>query len=224
MSLFVAQAAKNAGAQEGYVRGKNQGYAQAERDLKPFVDRALGVERIFSKGGLSKLWLNKVFTATRVEKKTKESLPVRRETFLYMLAYAEYHQRHVDDPVEHLKRVSNAAEKAAKEYKENGYDRSFDKTMDDLSAMAEDAAKEAKTIEIGQQDKNMMRWVEWRVDNLKKIVKYASKKVIIPLKSSLGDTVTTIAVGDEIRNDKFDIASDAKKFLGEKMSLKELGF
>ena len=169
------------------------------------------------------MWLNKIFTATKVTKKAKESLPVRRKTFLYMLAYAEYHQRHVNDPVEHLKRVSQSADDAVRKYREGGSKASFEDSMDALSKMAATGKREAKRAAIGQKDENMMTWVEWRVDQLEKSVKYASSKGIVPLKASIGKA-TTLEPGHEISHDKFDIYSDAKKFLGEKMSLSELGY
>ncbi|MBL4759307.1 MAG: hypothetical protein JKY80_00410 [Mariprofundaceae bacterium] len=71
----------------------------------------------------------------------------------------------------------------------------------------------------------MLQWITWRVESFKNSVRYPKENSgVIPTKESLGKSVTTLEIGSEIKNDAFDLYTDAKKFLGEERSLKDMGY
>ncbi len=74
----------------------------------------------------------------------------------------------------------------------------------------------------GQRDDKVEFWIKWRVDQLSSTVKYSTKDGIIPDAGSLGREAIAKPPGYEIINDKFDIVTDAKKYLGENRS--EFGY
>jgi len=105
--LMVAQVAQNNGVNHGHAIGVQQGKKIGEvkgwnkglKSMQSWVDKANRLESIFANGGLNRLWLNKMVFATNPRELTKDSLASRRLLFLSMLSHAEYHQRHVIDPV-----------------------------------------------------------------------------------------------------------------------------
>jgi len=223
--LMVAGAAKGQGIREGYAQGeqdgfeqgknagKTQGWNNALREMQTWVDKARRLEGIFAEGGLNRLWSNKMVFATVPHQLEKESLPTRRKVFLRMLAYAEYHQRHVADPVELLGGMSNRIEQAVSDAKVGKI--SQDDMMASMLTMSAETNKTVDSLREGQQDEIIEEWIEWRVGKLLKSAKYSSSAGIVPDAGSLGETVTTQNAGYEISQDKFDIVSDAQKYLGE---------
>jgi len=220
-SLFVAQAAKNAGVQKGKSIGYKEGYHDRDNQLAPFVKKALRLEKRFAEGGLEALWRGKVIYSTNPHIHDKSNIKDRREVFLHALAYAEYHQRHVEDPVDHMMRMSNRFQEEIDNAKKNG-GVIPPSQLDALSNMNAATQKNARGMKKGQAKEGMEQWIKWRVGVLTKAVKYATKLAIIPTKASLGNSVTTKPAGDAIANDDFDIVSDAQNYLGEQRT--EFGY
>jgi len=225
--LMVAGAAKGQGIREGYAQGERDGFEDGKRsgriqgrnqgieEMKPWQERADFLESIFAEGGLHRLWLNKVLFATLPASNKKETLTTRRLVFLHMLAYAEYHQHHVKDPVNLLGKLSNDMAREAAIAKRSGDKATSDQIMDNMIAMSQATNKTANSIKQCQKDDNLEKWIEWRVKGLLALVQYSSDKGVVPIPESLGGSVTTKKAGAEIAEDSFDIVSDAKKYLGE---------
>ncbi|MDQ7000883.1 MAG: hypothetical protein Q9M12_08390 [Mariprofundus sp.] len=226
MSLFEAQAGMNAGLAKGrrigHVEGYNEGYAEAKRNMMPFKKLAKTLESILVDGGLERMWKAKIVNTERPDKVSKSPTSKKRLVFLHMLAYAEYHQRHVKDPLVYLGGFTDKVDKVvaeAKRNKETGHD-----ALLAMEALTKKITREVDGITQGQKDENMKVWINWRVDNLKKSARYKPGS-IIPIRESLGKTsMTTKDPGAEIAENAFGIVDDAKKYLGQDIDIRTMGY
>jgi len=252
--MYAALKAKEAGLEQGRAQGYRNGYENglaegraqgnnsALKDMQPWVDKTKALEGMLAEGGLRRLWRNKLIFTTERSQFSKSPLKDRRLVFLHMLAYAEYHQRHIKDPVDvydgladkvHAmsNRMEAEAQKAGanKATEQDQIDAMMSmgaevmKTAQQMKAIAKDAKQRAYSMREGQKDERLDEWIQWRVKQLLETAKYDTPSAVIPKVKSLGDSPTSKKVGTEIVEDSFDIVSDAKKYLGETRTVSQIG-
>jgi len=226
MSLFEAQAGMNAGLEKGrrigHVEGYNEGYAEAKQDMMPFKRLSQKLEKRLAESGLEGLWRSKIVFTAKPQLNDEAPTAKKRLVFLHMLAYAEYHQRHVKDPLVYLGGFSDKVE-AAIATAEKDQDAGVEALLA-MKKLTKNVTREVSGITQGQKDENMKTWINWRVDNLKKSARYKPGS-IIPIRESLGKTsMTTKDPGAEIAENAFGIVDDAKKYLGQDVDIRKIGY